>query len=207
MQSFIVTHSVFFSVSHRKTRGSGNMLDINLLRAEKGGNPDLVKESQRRRYKDVTLVDQVCFLLCHCAFQFPSAQNFLSEAASFLRTKIVVVVDLGDDTEPFHSKRSRLKCENALLSGTRVCLQVIEVDVAWRQSQFKVENLRADYGKVNKEVAMKKKAGENADDLIAKAKEIDTEIKVRSSRGRERGRGREGEGGHCYRANIIAFKN
>jgi seryl-tRNA synthetase len=73
---------------------------------------------------------------------------------------------------------------------TRVCLQVIEVDVAWRQSQFKVENLRADYGKVNKEVAMKKKAGENADDLIAKAKEIDTEIKVRSSRGRERGRGR-----------------
>jgi seryl-tRNA synthetase len=84
---------------------------------------------------------------------------------------------------------------------------VIEVDVAWRQSQFKVENLRADYGKVNKEVAMKKKAGENADDLIAKAKEIDTEIKVRSSRGRERGRGREGEGGHCYRANIIAFKN
>ena len=76
---------------------------------------------------------------------------------------------------------------------TRVCLQVIEVDVAWRQSQFKVENLRADYGKVNKEVAMKKKAGENADDLIAKAKEIDTEIKVRSSRGEREG---GAEGGH-----------
>jgi seryl-tRNA synthetase len=36
------------------------MLDINLLRAEKGGNPDLVRESQRRRYaKDTNMVDEV----------------------------------------------------------------------------------------------------------------------------------------------------
>ena len=84
------------------------MLDINLLRAEKGGNPDLVRESQRRRYKDVTLVDQVWFLLCHGAFQFPSAQNFLSEAASFENTNCGCG-GIGDETEPFRSKRSRLK--------------------------------------------------------------------------------------------------
>lgn len=48
----------------------------------------------------------------------------------------------------------------------------------WRQLQFKVDNLRADYGKVNKEVAAKKKAKEDADDLIAKAKGIDADIKV-----------------------------
>lgn len=35
------------------------MLDINLFRVYKGGNPDLIRESQRRRYADVTLVDQV----------------------------------------------------------------------------------------------------------------------------------------------------
>ena len=35
------------------------MLDIVLLRKDQGGNPDLVRESQRRRYADVTLVDQV----------------------------------------------------------------------------------------------------------------------------------------------------
>jgi seryl-tRNA synthetase len=58
-------------------------------------------------------------------------------------------------------------------------LQVIEVDVEWRQLQFKVDNLRADYGKVNKEVAAKKKAKEDADDLIAKAKGIDADIKVK----------------------------
>ena len=60
----------------------------------------------------------------------------------------------------------------------RGCAQVIETDLEWRQSQFKVDNLRADYGKLNKEVAAKKKAKEDAEDLIAKAKNLDAEIKV-----------------------------
>ena len=35
------------------------MLDITLFRVDQGGNPDMVRESQRRRYADVTLVDKV----------------------------------------------------------------------------------------------------------------------------------------------------
>ena len=35
------------------------MLDIVLFRVDQGGNPDLVRESQRRRYADVSLVDKV----------------------------------------------------------------------------------------------------------------------------------------------------
>ncbi|KAG1654588.1 hypothetical protein FOA52_008735 [Chlamydomonas sp. UWO 241] len=35
------------------------MLDINLFREEKGGNPELVRESQRRRFADVSQVDKV----------------------------------------------------------------------------------------------------------------------------------------------------
>ena len=35
------------------------MLDILLFRTDQGGNPDLVRESQRRRYADVGLVDKV----------------------------------------------------------------------------------------------------------------------------------------------------
>jgi len=38
------------------------MLDINLFRVEKGGNPDLVRESQRRRYAPVEAVDKVIAL-------------------------------------------------------------------------------------------------------------------------------------------------
>lgn len=34
-------------------------IDINLLREDRGGNPELVKESQRRRFASVELVDQV----------------------------------------------------------------------------------------------------------------------------------------------------
>ncbi|KAE8010190.1 hypothetical protein FH972_006580 [Carpinus fangiana] len=35
------------------------MLDINLFRVEKGNNPDLIRESQRRRFADVEIVDEV----------------------------------------------------------------------------------------------------------------------------------------------------
>lgn len=34
-------------------------IDINLLRKEKGGNPDIVRESQRKRNKDPKTVDIV----------------------------------------------------------------------------------------------------------------------------------------------------
>ncbi|KAF5842492.1 hypothetical protein DUNSADRAFT_6736 [Dunaliella salina] len=35
------------------------MLDINLFRTERGGNPELVRESQRKRFSDPKLVDEV----------------------------------------------------------------------------------------------------------------------------------------------------
>ncbi|KAL6581443.1 hypothetical protein OROMI_007366 [Orobanche minor] len=35
------------------------MLDINLFREEKGGNPEVIRESQRRRFKSVDMVDEV----------------------------------------------------------------------------------------------------------------------------------------------------
>jgi hypothetical protein len=37
-------------------------MDINLFRVDKGGNPDLIRESQRRRYAKVELVDDVITL-------------------------------------------------------------------------------------------------------------------------------------------------
>lgn len=35
------------------------MLDINLFREIKGNNPEIIRESQRRRFKDVAVVDEV----------------------------------------------------------------------------------------------------------------------------------------------------
>ena len=62
-------------------------------------------------------------------------------------------------------EEARARCEQRVCTRCadpcrplRGCAQVIETDLEWRQSQFKVDNLRADYGKLNKEVAAKKKA-------------------------------------------------
>ena len=38
------------------------VLDINILRKNKGGNPEKVRESQRRRFASVELVDEVIAL-------------------------------------------------------------------------------------------------------------------------------------------------
>lgn len=35
------------------------VLDVNLFRKDKGGNPDLVRESQQRRFASVDLVQEV----------------------------------------------------------------------------------------------------------------------------------------------------
>lgn len=45
----------FFSDSQR-----GKMvLDLDLFRTDKGGDPEVVRETQRKRFKDVTLVDKL----------------------------------------------------------------------------------------------------------------------------------------------------
>lgn len=38
------------------------MIDINLLRVDKGGNPELVKDSQRKRGASVELIDEIIAL-------------------------------------------------------------------------------------------------------------------------------------------------
>ena len=35
------------------------VLDIDHFRAEKGGNPEKVRENQKKRFKDVSMVDKV----------------------------------------------------------------------------------------------------------------------------------------------------
>ena len=85
-------------------------IDINLLRKEKGGDPELVKKSQRERFADETLVDQV-----------------------------------------------------------------IALDDQWRKSNYKWETLKMEFGKINKEIADKKKASKGQDkceDLLAKSGDI-----------------------------------
>ncbi|OEL27308.1 Serine--tRNA ligase, partial [Dichanthelium oligosanthes] len=51
-----------FAPHRRRPPSRATMLDINLFRADKGGNPDLIRESQRSRFASVELVDEVIAL-------------------------------------------------------------------------------------------------------------------------------------------------
>mmetsp|Transcript_17801 Transcript_17801/g.30173 ORF Transcript_17801/g.30173 Transcript_17801/m.30173 type:complete len:94 (-) Transcript_17801:1247-1528(-) len=89
-------------------------IDINLLRKEKGGDPELVRKSQRERFADETLVDQV-----------------------------------------------------------------IELDDAWRKSNYQMESLKMEFNAINKEIAAKKKESKGQDkceDLMEKTKEVKQKI-------------------------------
>lgn len=58
--SSLTSRFSFFTFVHPYRRSSLTMpIDINLLRSYRGGNPELVRESQRRRFASVELVDQV----------------------------------------------------------------------------------------------------------------------------------------------------
>eukprot|EP00894_Picocystis_sp_ML_P000178 jgi/Pico_ML_1/50695/g1858.t3 len=88
------------------------MLDINLFREEKGGDPEAIRESQRRRFKPVEAVDRV-----------------------------------------------------------------IALDRQWRDERFKLDQVKKQFNSLNKEVAKKKIAKEDASELIAQVAELKAQIK------------------------------
>jgi seryl-tRNA synthetase len=99
---------------------SVTMLDITLLRTDQGGDPEVVRLSQTRRY-----------------------------------------------AKPEHLE------------------DVIQLDAKWRKLRGDVDNLNKEYNAVNKQIAEKKKAKEECDDLIAQNKAKDAEIKVKDAEEKE----------------------
>jgi len=78
------------------------MLDINLFREYKGGNPELIRESQRRRYADVTLVDKVIELDEVWRFTCGKVNNlksFTNTISKVIGQRMKNKVPLGDDTD------------------------------------------------------------------------------------------------------------
>lgn len=46
-------------IGHVAAPSRNMVLDIELFRADKGGDPDKIRENQRKRFKDVSYVDKV----------------------------------------------------------------------------------------------------------------------------------------------------
>ena len=66
------------------------MIDLQLLQVEKGGNPEVVRESQRKRFASVELVDEVLSLYKNWVtleFQLNQMQQEVNAIQKVITTK------------------------------------------------------------------------------------------------------------------------
>lgn len=102
------------------------MLDINLFREDRGGNPELVRESQRRRFKDVKLVDKVLELDAQWRTVRYDLDN-ISKTRNQLNAQLKEIKMKARNPEtamdPDGSKEARIKEEKATLAEKEVDLK------------------------------------------------------------------------------------
>ncbi|GLC51005.1 hypothetical protein PLESTB_000455800 [Pleodorina starrii] len=84
------------------------MLDINLFRTEKGGDPELVRESQRRRFADVSLVDKVIELDSEWR-QVRFQLDQLNKEFNALNKEIASVRKAGGNSDELQEKSKEMK--------------------------------------------------------------------------------------------------
>lgn len=79
------------------------MLDINLFREEKGHNPDIIRESQRHRFADVQLVDQIIDLDREYRRRLFELENLRKEAKQ-IRDQVIHLKKEGEDATEMTEK-------------------------------------------------------------------------------------------------------
>lgn len=84
------------------------MLDINLFRTDKGGDPELVRESQRRRFADVSLVDKIIELDAEWR-QVRFGLDQLNKEFNALNKEIATVRKAGGNSDELQEKSKQLK--------------------------------------------------------------------------------------------------
>src|SRR3989338_8525691 len=103
-------------------------LDILLFREEKGGNPNLVRESQRRRFKDVGKVDEIVAVdkqWSELRFQLDAARgrkNAFSKDFGKRKKAGEDVGALADEGQKFTEEIASLEAEIAQVDAERTRL-------------------------------------------------------------------------------------
>ncbi|KAM3290555.1 serine-tRNA ligase [Capsicum chacoense] len=93
------------------------MLDINLFREEKGHNPEIIRELQRRRFTDVSLVDQVIQLdreWRQCQFEVEKLQRVINTITKEFKELKVKSKDASQTIEEKAENEERLKKKKAV---------------------------------------------------------------------------------------------
>ncbi|CAI4226443.1 unnamed protein product [Auanema sp. JU1783] len=127
------------------------VLDIDLFRTEKGGNPDLIRDSQRKRFKDVALVDKVIELdenwrkLRFSADQFNRQKNVFSKAIGEKMKKKEPQGDKDEVSADIVDKLDSLKIDE--LSA----LNVVQIKKLKSLVDQKIEEIKVDMEKCEAE--------------------------------------------------------
>jgi hypothetical protein len=140
------------------------MLDINLFRVEKGHDPERIRESQRKRFARVELVDEIIDL----DKKWRERKFFFLLFSSLLGASIQFCL-MGRSASVYPQKISHsMSCVtygrvfSSLSSDNRAGLRcTLKISAAffggWRTTgQFEADKLRQEVNKVNKEIAKKK---------------------------------------------------
>ncbi|OWM85369.1 serine--tRNA ligase [Punica granatum] len=108
------------------------MLDINLFREEKGNNPERIRESQRRRFASVEIVDEIIALDKEWRQRQFELENLRKEFNKINKQVAQLRISGGDATEMIASTN-----ENKRLAAEKE----VEVRDAWTQLKSRLETV------------------------------------------------------------------
>jgi seryl-tRNA synthetase len=98
------------------------MLDIRLFRTEQGGNPEVIRESQRRRYADVGVVDRVIALderWRQTQFQVDALRRELNESSK----RVGALIKSGEDASAIVARVAEVKRDIPALEREATALE------------------------------------------------------------------------------------
>ena len=112
------------------------MLDINLFRAEKGGDPERIRESQRRRHNSVELVDEVVKLDQEWRkkqFDVEAKRKEVNQVQDGIKKKKMAMAQAGksgkeDEKAVLERETGELVAEKTRLEGEKASLEVEAAD-------------------------------------------------------------------------------
>ncbi|XP_073525574.1 LOW QUALITY PROTEIN: uncharacterized protein [Phyllobates terribilis] len=85
------------------------MLDINLFREDKGGNPEIIRESQRRRFASVEVVDEIIYLDQEWRKRQYELDNLRKDINKINKEITKLKISGGDASEMIQSKEDNKK--------------------------------------------------------------------------------------------------
>eukprot|EP00971_Amphidinium_carterae_P269359 5343737-Amphidinium_carterae.1 len=133
-------------------------IGIEELRADKGGDPERVRDSEKRRFRDGKLVDEVCTPVPMRHITVFSVQDYCRYICNGHSQSP------GSETQILRSAvEICLFCKKACATDSSLWLEVIALDQEWVKANYAIEQKKKEKNAIQKEITDKKKASKGKD--------------------------------------------